>query len=194
MNEEVIRDRVKNYFENDLEDTVERLSFLLENFDDSVSFIGPHDVWFCFDEARHSFMVGNFVASISMCAITIERWLAFLLSIPFYDYPDREKQKERSDKDTLGKLNKYAHKIGLLNDSLYESITRLNHLRTNFIHGIDPATHKRPQEEHFTKFSINNPKYYGFVGRPLQKDAEEAIEIMFDFYKEHQYLTQSKFK
>ncbi len=192
MKEKNFIDYVKKHNAVNLKDCIKRLEFLVENFNDSIDFIGPVDVWFCFEEARHSFMVGNFVATIVMCSITIERWLSFLLSIPFYDYSGKEKQQKISDKETLGKLNKYVHKIGLINDSLFGSIERLNELRTNFVHGIDHKTHSRPQQGKMSKFTIMEPSNLGLNVTSLQQDAEEAILILFGFYREHLYLVKSK--
>ena len=65
-----------------------RLEFLIKHYKEQDQVISP-DVYYCFEEAKHTYMMGDFVACIIMCAVVIERRLAKLLEYPVYDPIDK---------------------------------------------------------------------------------------------------------
>ena len=76
--EKQIEQYLLDYLKVNKEGIKNRLRFLLENWKIEDQVISP-DVYYCLEEAKHSFMMGDFVASIIMCAVTIERHLSRLL-------------------------------------------------------------------------------------------------------------------
>jgi hypothetical protein len=89
----------------------DRLRFLLELHEDEDRLI-PSDVWYCFEEARHTFMMGDFVASMIMCAVTVERHLAKLLEFPYYA-PTDEKSAQTATGNRLINIAKIKMGSGL---------------------------------------------------------------------------------
>lgn len=87
--EKQIDEYLQEYFSSNSEAIKDRLRFLLELHEDEDRLIPP-DVWHCFEEARHTFMMGDYVASMIMCAVTVERHLAKLLELPYYTPTDEE--------------------------------------------------------------------------------------------------------
>jgi hypothetical protein len=182
MIERKYKESLQDYFKRNFDAICRRLKFLDKKAEDLSDFISPLDIIFCFEEAKHCFMMGDFTASIAMCAITIERWLAHILELPYYAPVD----EESSEKDTLGKLNKKAYDIQMINRKTYNEVLLLKNLRTEHFHGIDPQTHKRPKnKKRHLKFSIENPQELGADISSLEKDAKKAIGILFNFYRKN---------
>ena len=80
-----------DYVKSNEDDVKNRLRFLLDNYNpENDDYLSAPDVHFCFEEARHAFLMGDFVASIIMCAVTIERQLAKLLGLPYHNPADEK--------------------------------------------------------------------------------------------------------
>ncbi len=69
--EKEIETYLNDYFQSNREAIKERLAFLLKFHEDEDRLIPP-DVWYCFEEARHTFMMGDYVASMILCAVTVD--------------------------------------------------------------------------------------------------------------------------
>ena len=82
-----INEYIQAYFRSNNDAIKDRLRYLLELHEDEERLI-PLDVWYCFEEARHTFMMGDYVASMIMCAVTVERHLAKLLELPYHALAD----------------------------------------------------------------------------------------------------------
>ena len=84
-----------DYMQSNGDAIKERLCFLLDNYNpENDDYLSSPDIHYCFEEARHAFMMGDFVASIIMCAVTIERHLARLLGLPYYNPVDEKMSLE----------------------------------------------------------------------------------------------------
>ena len=180
-NYEDIETYLQDYFQSNKEAIKERLVFLLELYDDEDQLIPP-DVWFCFEEARHTFLMGDFVSCIIMCAVTIERYLAKLLEMPYYAPTD-----EKSAITATGeKLIKTARAKGIIDDELETKLLELNKQRNDFVHGIDSQVHARPQ--------INDPVKNAFMWTEnsvftakIGNNAQKAVKTLFEARKKLHY-------
>ncbi len=114
-----------------------RLEFLLEHYTEQDQVISP-DVYYCFKEARHTYMMGDFVACIIMCAVVLERRLAKLLEFPVYDPTD-----EKSALSETGyKILKPAFEKNIINQKMFKELEKLFELRNNYVHGVSKENPK----------------------------------------------------
>ena len=171
--EEQIENLINDQFIQNKNEIKRRLRFLLDNYTEQDQVISP-DVWYCFEEARHSFMIGNYISSIIMSAVTIERYIAKLLEMP---YVAPVAQEEAHTCNGIKLINK-AFDVGILNDEIKIKLEFLNQLRDDYVHGIDSTIHKRPQ--------FKDPKCYIpiFLEQDnncdlIENNAKKAILILF---------------
>jgi len=177
-----IDEYITDYMLSNKEAIKSRLRFLLDNYDDEdQDYLSWPDVFYCFEEARHAFMMGDFVASIIMCAVTIERQLAKLLGLPYINPVD----KKVSLKGVGERVIKSAKEKGIIDDDLRVKLLELNKLRSDFVHGIDSLVHKRPQNQDPIKntFMWIEPGYT----KEIEEDAKKAILILFETRKKLHY-------
>lgn len=181
-NDEDIETYLQDYFQSNKEAIKERLAFLLEHYDEEDQIIPP-DVWFCFEEARHTFMMGDFVACIIMCAVTIERHLAKLLEMPYYAPTD-----ERSALTATGeKLIKTARVKRIIDGDLETKLLELNKLRNDFVHGIESQhAHARPQTNDPIKRAFMWTEESVFTTE-IENNARKAIRTLFEASKKLHY-------
>lgn len=154
----------------------ERLHFLLDNYNpENEDYLSPPDVNYCFEEARHAFMVGDFVASIIMCAVTIERQLAKLLGLPYHNPVDEKTSLE----GTGEKIIKTAKAKEIIDEKLESKLLELNTLRNDFVHGLDSSVHKRPQKQDSMKnaFMWTEPNV---LQNEIEENAKKAIKTLFE--------------
>jgi len=167
----------------------ERLRFLLDNYNpENNDYLSPSDVYFCFEEARHAFMMGDFVASIIMCAVTIERQLAHLLGLPYYNPVDEKMSLEGDGKILI----KTAKEKGIIDEELKDKLLELNTLRNDFVHGIDSSVHKRPQKQDPIKNALMWTENDVFQGE-VEENAKKAIKILFETHEKLHYSKLSYF-
>lgn len=180
--ESQINDYITDYLQTNTELIKSRLRFLLDNSNpDNPDNFFPPAVNYCFEEARHTFMMGDFVACIIMCAVTIERQLSNLLSLPYYDPVD-----EKLSLEGVGeKIIKSARNKGIINEDLEKKILELNSMRNDFVHGIDSSKHKRPQKQD----SIENALMWvdSSFSEEIENYAKTAIKIMFEVLNKLHY-------
>ncbi len=165
---------VQAYFRSNSGAIKDRLRFLLELHEDEDRLISP-DVWYCFEEARHTFMMGDYVACMIMCAVTVERHLAKLLELPCYAPTDEESARAATGK----RLANTAKAKGIIDEPLQKNLLELNRMRSDFVHGLDSSVHTRPQ----TKDPMTN----AFMGSEpavmtteIEEKAKSALEILFE--------------
>jgi len=165
-----------DYVQSNEEWIKERLCFLLDNYNpENEDYLSPPDVYYCFEEARHAFMVGDFVASIVMSAVTIERQLSRLLGLPYHNPVD-----EKISLEGVGeKIIKTAKEKGIIDEELKDKLLELNTLRNDFVHGIDSSVHKRPQKQDSIKnaFMWTEPNV---LQNEIEENAKKAIKILFE--------------
>ncbi len=165
-----------DYVQNTEEAVKERLRFLLDNYNpENEDYLSPPDVHCCFEESHHAFMMGDFVASIIMCAVTIERQLARLLGLPYHNPAD-----EKISIAGVGeKIIKTSKEKGIIDEKLESNLLELNTLRNDFVHGIDSTVHKRPQKQDSIKnaFVWTEPN---ILQNEIEENAKKAIKILFE--------------
>ena len=165
-----------DYVQSNEEVVKERLRFLLDNYNpENEDYLSPPDVNYCFEEARHAFMVGDFVASIIMCAVTTERHLARLLGLPYHNPVDEQISLEGVGE----KIIKTAKEKEIIDEDLEDKLLELNTLRNDFVHGIDSSVHKRPQKQD----SIENAFMWtepNISQNEIEENAKKAIKILFE--------------
>ena len=123
----------KDYIQSNEKELKERLRFLLDNYNpENKDYLSSPEVYYCFEEARHAFMMGDFLASIIMCAVTIERQLAKLLDLPYRNPVDEETAKTK----TGWKILEAAKNKQIIDQDLFEKLVTLFDLRNEFVHGI----------------------------------------------------------
>lgn len=179
--EKQLNEYLQEYIHSNYEAIKERLKFLLEQYEDEDRLI-PTAVWYCFEEARHTFMMGDYVASIIMCAVTVERHLAKLLELPYHAPTDEE-----SAQTAIGKrLINIAPKKKIIDKELQEKLLQLNKMRSDFVHGLDSSVHKRPQ----SKDPITNTFMWTeptVMINEIETKAKRALEILFETEKKLHY-------
>jgi hypothetical protein len=175
-NKQQIDEYFRDYMQANEEEIKSRLEFLLDNFATQDQLLSA-DVLYCFEEARHTYMMGDFVACIIMCAVVIERRLANLLEFP---YPRPTDQKTALN-DTGYKVLESALKNSIINQNLFDDLEKLFELRNNYVHGVSK---ENPKDKKGTRPQMKDPIKHNFVwtenyGKELEKDAQIAIKILF---------------
>ena len=169
-----------------------RLEFLLEQYTEQDQVVSP-DVWYCFEEARHTFLMGDFVACIIMCAVVIERRLAKLLELPYYEPTD----KNSALNGTGYKILKPAFDKKIINQELFEELEKLFELRNNYVHGI---SNENLKDKKGTRPQMKDPIKHAFVwtdqnyGKELEDDAQFAIKTLFRVWEELHYSKLNYYK
>jgi len=175
--EEQIENYLREYIRSNKESIKKRLKFLLENYINEDQLIST-DIWFFFEEARHSFMMGDYVASMIMCSATIERYLAKLLEEPYYAPTD----EKSAIKSTGKRLIETARKKKIIDNDLKNKLLELNKMRNDFVHGIESYVHTRPQ----IKDPIRNVFMWtnkDVFREEVENNAKKAIMILFEAMK-----------
>ncbi|MBC8147862.1 MAG: hypothetical protein H8E98_07765 [Bacteroidetes bacterium] len=169
-----------------------RLEFLLEYYTEQDQVISP-DVWYCFEEARHTYMMGDFVACIIMCTVVIERHLVKLLEFPYYKATD----KNSALSETGYKILKPAFENNIINQKLFEELEKLFELRNNYVHGVSK---ENPKDKKGTRPQMKDPIKHAFVwtdhdyGKELENDAQFAIKTLFRAWEELHYSKLNYYK
>ncbi|MFC1682892.1 hypothetical protein ACFL0G_01620 [Candidatus Zixiibacteriota bacterium] len=84
--------------------------------------------------------MGDYVASIVMCAITVERHLTKLLELPYHASTDETSAQTATEK----RLIDTAKNRRIINEALQKKLLELNRMRSDFVHGLDSIVHTRP--------------------------------------------------
>jgi len=177
------------YWRVNKKDIKRRLVFLLGEFEGMPDYAGPADIWYYFEEARHTFMMGDFIGSIILSVCAIELWMAYLLRIPYYQ---SRGTIEEFDEFTFGKLVKSCVSKKIISDREEKALVKLNNLRTFYVHGKDvfeDSGNKRESKEK-SKFWGSKILQSHFRVKSIEQDAQYAIRTLFYFYRNHHYSKQ----
>ena len=180
--EKQIEQYFSDYIDSNKDAIKSRLRFLLDIWKQQDDQLIATDVWYCFEEARHAFMMGDFVASIIMSSVTMERYLASLLGLPYFKPVD-----EKTSLEGVGKrVIKSARKKNIIDDDLKKKLLKLNKMRTDFVHGIDSNVHQRPQKKNsiVNTFMWTEPTIHY---KEIERKAKESIKILFEAMKKLHY-------
>lgn len=177
------------YWDSNKDSIIDRLTFLIKEFDGLPDYLGPADIWYYFEEARHTFMMGDFIASIILSACTIELWMSNLLEIPFY-----------SPRGSVIEIHEYSFKKlvdccankRLIDNDEKRSLYILNKLRTFYVHGKDIDNKFVYKRESKKRVKFWNSKLLANYWRikSVENDAKKSIKILFKFYRNHNYLKE----
>jgi hypothetical protein len=127
--EEQIEQYFSDYIASNKDAIKSRLRFLLDIWEQQADQLITPDVWYCFEEARHAFMMGDFVASIIMSSVTMERYLASLLGLPYFKPVD-----EKTSLEGVGeKVIKSAKEKDIIDDDLKKKLLKLNKMRSDLV-------------------------------------------------------------
>lgn len=164
-----LREKDEQTFENRLE----RLMFLLKQWKEGMDFFVSATAFVYFEEARHTFLNGDFTACIAMSAMALEE---FLRSIYRQAGKDDIAKGRRFG---FGSLIEEARKDKLINEQEYSDLKKLNTLRVRYIHPKDweVSVDLWPQLED------------QLIG--VEKDAQKALRILFRFVKRRWGVTSS---
>ena len=181
----------REYITENEEEIKSRLEFLLKNYKEQDQVVSP-DVSYCFEEVRHTYMMGDFVACIIMCAVVIERRLAKLLEFPYYDPTD----EKTATHDTGYKILQSALENNVINQDLFDELKKIFELRNNYVHGVSKENLNNKKG---TRPQIKDPIKHVFVwtqnyGKEIEKDAQMAIKVLFRVWNELHYSKLDYYK
>jgi len=185
--EKQIDEHIADYFLSNKETVKDRLRFLIDNYNpENEDYLSSPDVYYCFEESRHAFLMGDFVASIIMCAVTIERQLAKLLELPYRNPVDEETAINETGRNIL----KSAKDNKIIDQVLFEKLESLFTLRNEFVHGISKES---PIDRKGTRPQFKDPIKNAFMwtesnySKEIENNAKKAIKILFEAHDKLHY-------
>lgn len=130
----------------------------------------PIDMGFCmsletyhvFEEAKASFVYGNFVASIVLAAAFVEHWIVANLDGLGYG---------REGSRGLSSAIKTARKANLVHQMLLDRVERLRLIRNPFVH-LKAIDHEHNLDRRFLKQRVPPSEL-------LEEDAKQALTTMY---------------
>lgn len=156
--EKVLLDFDKNSFEERLS----RLQFVDKVFPKGHSFLGQMELIYTFEEAKNSFINGQFIATIILAQSFIEK--VFHVHFAELGY-------EAVAKKGLNEMIKFGKKNNLINEFILEKVDNIRKIRNPFTH----------LKEFSYPHSLTNRIFQNRTQpyEQLEKDAKEAICFMF---------------
>lgn len=145
----------RKYIKENEKEIKSRLEYLIKNYTEQDQVISP-DVYYCFEEAKHTYIMGDFVACIIMCAVVIERRLAKLLEFPYYDPTD----EKTAINETGYKILQSALENNIINQDLFDELVKLFELRNNYVHGVSKDNQN---DRKGTRPQMKDPIKHAFV-------------------------------
>jgi hypothetical protein len=139
-----------------------RIRWLTQVIPKNMGFMMPMETFYVFEEAKASYVYGNFVASIILAASFVEHWFAAGLSMRGY-----EKEASRG----LAASIKVARAKNLVNSTLLNKVDRLRLIRNPFVH-LKPFEHEHTIGQRSLKQRIHPET-------KLESDAQEALITMY---------------
>jgi len=139
-----------------------RIRWLSKAIPKNVAFGMPMETFYVFEEAKASYVYGNFVAAIVLSASFVEHW--FIASLEMRGY-----KKEASV--GLAASIKVARAKNLANPVLLNKVDRLRLIRNPFVH-LKPHDHEYTLVQRSLKNKIH-------PGSQLEIDAREALLTMY---------------
>lgn len=166
---------LKEKDEQTFENRLRRLMFLLNEWEKGVDFFVSATASVYFEEARHTFLNGDFTSCIVMSAMALEE---FLRSI----YREAGKNDvARSKIIGFGRLIEQARKDNLINENEYSDLKRLNNLRVRYVHpkDWDVAADLWPQYD--DKLTGDEEGAQKVLRLFVEEDAQKALRYLFRF-------------
>lgn len=139
-----------------------RIRWLSQVIPKNTGFLMPMETFYVFEEAKASYVYGNFVAAIVLAASFVEHWFSAGLGMRGY-----EKEASRG----LAASIKVAREKNLVNLSLLSKVDRLRLIRNPFVH-LKPFEHEHSIGHRSLKQRIH-PEM------KLEADAQEALITMY---------------
>jgi hypothetical protein len=116
-----------------------------------------------FEEAKDSFVYGNFVAAVVLAAAFVEHWLVSSLAVRGY---------EKETSNGLAAAIRCARKNSLVSPLVLEKADRLRLIRNPFVHL------KSFEHEHRIMHRLAEARSYDFPAL-LESDARDALIAMY---------------
>lgn len=150
------------YDKNSFDERLKRLQFIVKVFPKGYEFLGQMELIFTFDEAKSSFINGEFIASIILAQSFIEK----VLHAHFAQLGHEEVAKKG-----LNEMIKFAKKNKLINEYILEKVDSIRKVRNPFTHF----------KEYSYPYSLSNRMFENKTQpyEQLEKDAKKAICFMF---------------
>ncbi|HWR73125.1 MAG TPA: hypothetical protein VN604_08135 [Nitrospirota bacterium] len=139
-----------------------RIRWLTQVIPKNMGFMMPMETFYVFEEAKASYVYGNFVAAIILAASFVEHWFAAGLGMRGY-----EKEASRG----LAASIKVAREKNLVDPALLNMVDRLRLIRNPFVH-LKPFEHKHNIGQRSLKQRIHPEA-------KLESDAQEALITMY---------------
>jgi len=140
---------------------LDRLKWLESIFPKGYSYVMPPESFYVFEEARLTFINGEFVATLLLANAFLEQWLGNVLASKGY-----MKETNRG----LSTILQCMAKTGLLHPFFANKVDRLRKIRNPFVH-LKSFNH----EHRLTQRIIREKRYPNSI---LEEDAKEAISLM----------------
>lgn len=125
-------------------------------------FVMPMESFFVFDEAKSSFVYGNYVAAVVLAAAFIEHWFSIHLA-------NRGYEKEAAQ--GLASSVRCARDNGLTESTILDSTDRIRLIRNPFVH-LKSFEHEHSVGQRVFKHKIRPEAL-------LEKDAKDALRTMY---------------
>lgn len=155
------------YDEETFPDRLERLQYLNKIYPKGLAFGSDAETVFVFDEAKMSFINGEFISTILLTQAFVERWLQ--------QYFDSKGQKKLG-KEGLKKMTEYARANDLVPQFILGKIDEMRVKRNPFVH-LKHFDHEHTLNQRMMKSIRNeNAKTYYEI---MLEDAKEAISLMY---------------
>jgi hypothetical protein len=122
----------------------------------------PTETFYVFEEAKRSFVYGNFVSAIVLAASFVEHWLVASLGSRGY-----EKEAARG----LAASTKVARAKNLVNEALLDRVDHLRLIRNPFVH-LKSFDHEHTVGQRSLKHGTHPEAL-------LEGDAKEALITMY---------------
>lgn len=139
-----------------------RVRWLSEIIPRNSAFGMPAETFYVFEEAKASFVYGNFVAAVVLAAAFVEHW--FVAGLQAHGY---EKEASRG----LSACIKVARSNDLVNSILLDKIDRLRLIRNPFVH--------LKSFDHEHTIGQRSYKQKTLPEALLESDAQEALIAMY---------------
>lgn len=152
---------LRDYDMKSFDDRLTRLKYIHKIFPKGYSFFGQMDLLFTFEEAKHSFINGQYIGAIVLAQSFIEKMFN-----SFFAEQGHDKIAKRGLREMIsfGKENKLIHEF------ILDKADNLRQIRNPFIHLKD---YNYPHTL-VNRMLINRTQPH----QQLESDAKEAINIM----------------
>jgi hypothetical protein len=133
------------------------------------------EMHYLFTEAMHSYINGEFVATILISQSLIEHWLFGTL---------REKGYPLKENAGLGEIIKTMRKYQLLHSFLIDKIDQLKKIRNPYVHS-KPMSHP----DNLDHRSVNQNKNHQVLA---ENDAKEALALMYEIIQRAGHISEMR--